>query len=692
MVVGEVIDQAIEHHRAGKLDAAAALYEQVLSGQPGHADANHLLGVICYQRGQYDRAVDLIRRAIAADPSQQVFHNALGLALEQLGQLEEAESSFRAAIELASPEGIAATSAEELSRKTVSDGPGNKGSEVSRKDVGTAQACHNLGRLLSRRGKYGEAVEWLEKAVRLNADHAGAYASLGDSRQSLGRLDLAAAAYQKAVTLDAQQDGAWYGLGCVYSRLGHYAAATGCLMESLKVAPNRAPVHHNLGQSLLKLGRVDEAIDEFHKSVGLGGGDFSLGAIAIAIPGSPNADHRAVLEARRAGARHATAEIRPVMRSVTEGSRQAKGGLLIGYVSSFFHKRNWMKPVWALLNQHDRDRFEVHIFSDAPENEVGPGYHRRESDRYYDTSGLDNRQVAELIQRCGIDVLVDLNGYSDVGRLAMLAYRPAGVIVGWFNMYATTGLEAVDYLIGDEQVIRPEEEAFYSEKILRVAGSYLTFCVDYPVPDVVAPPCVAWGGGVTFGCLASQYKITPQVAGAWAEILKRCPRSRLVIKNAAMKSPANRRYMQEMFAGLGIAPERVGLDGPSEHFEFLKKYDEIDVALDTFPYNGGTTTTEAIWQGVPVVTFYGDRWVARTSASILRAGGLGEFVAKDLQGYIDLAVALGQESTAAQRLAGLRATMRARLAGSPVCDTASFAREMEALYRKIAGVEGARGG
>ena len=235
---------------------------------------------------------------------------------------------------------------------------------------------------------------------------------------------------------------------------------------------------------------------------------------------------------------------------------------------------------------------------------------------------------------------------------------------------------AYDYLIGDDSVIPPEEETFYCEKILRVPGSYLTFEVTYPVPPVADPPCLT-NPAITFGCLASQYKITSEVIAAWSKVLQQVPNSTLLLKNAALGSPGVREFVHDLFELHHISPERVHLEGPSDHYEFLETYGKIDIALDTFPYNGGTTTTEAIWQGVPVVAFSGDRWVARTSASILRTAALGELVGQTLEDYVSLAVNLANSP---DRLCELRRNMRSRLRASPVCDTETFARNMECLY------------
>jgi predicted O-linked N-acetylglucosamine transferase (SPINDLY family) len=264
-------------------------------------------------------------------------------------------------------------------------------------------------------------------------------------------------------------------------------------------------------------------------------------------------------------------------------------------------------------------------------------------------------------------------------RLPLFTLRPAPVVVGWFNMYATTGIPSYDYLIGDDVVIPPEEEKFYCERIVRVPGSYLTFEVSYPVPSVADPPCLA-NGRITFGCLASQYKITEEVIQAWGTILQRVPNSSLILKNGALVSPGTRQFVHGLFERHHVCPNRVRLDGPSDHYQFLETYGEIDIALDTFPYNGGTTTTEAIWQGVPVVTFSGDRWAARTSASILQAAALGELVGQGLEEYISLAISLADSP---ERLLDLRRNMRSQLRDSPVCDTQRFARNMERLYTQM---------
>ena len=409
------------------------------------------------------------------------------------------------------------------------------------------------------------------------------------------------------------------------SRLLQHAAALGARPGALD---------HDLGQALFELGHVDAAIASFRRAACAGDAavrEAALRSIAIVIPGAPQADHQAVLGARRDWA--------PQSAPPRSPTAQHGAKLRIGYVSAFFGLRNWMKPVWGLINHHDRTRFEVHMFSDRSNPTADSGYRDADTDFIHPVHGIDNARLAEIIGSTGIDILVDLNGYSFADRLGLYALRPAPVIIGWFNMFATTAMTTFDWLVGDASVIRPDEEAHYVERIHRLSGSYLAFEVLYPVPPVAPPPSVD-AGYITFGCLGSQHKLTDPVLMAWGRILRAAPTARLFIRNATLEDASSRADLLARLAGEGIDAARVTLAGRAEHLEFLRSYDRIDIALDTFPYNGGTTTTEALWQGVPVLTFDGDRWASRTSRSILLAANLADWVKHDVAEYVQRAVGL----------------------------------------------------
>jgi predicted O-linked N-acetylglucosamine transferase (SPINDLY family) len=341
-----------------------------------------------------------------------------------------------------------------------------------------------------------------------------------------------------------------------------------------------------------------------------------------------------------------------------------------------------MKPVWGVINHHDRSRFEIHLFSGGEIPGLDSGYAGNPLDILHDVRGLSNDDLAARTSSLNIDVLIDLNGYSSQSRLGFLMRRPAPVIIGWFNIYATTGIDAYDYIVGDSVVIPPAEEQFYCERILRVPGSYLAFSVPYPVPDVMPPPRVS-AGHITFGCLCSQYKITDPVVAAWATILRAAPDVKLLLKNAALGNATNQTALLERFARHEIAPDRLLLEGPAPHMEFLKAYNRVDIALDTSPYNGGTTTMEALWQGVPVLSFNGDRWAGRQSCSLLLAAGLDKWCTPDLDSYIECAVNLARSPNTPAELVSLRAMMRARLQSSSACNSAGMCHALETIYLDV---------
>ena len=483
------------------------------------------------------------------------------------------------------------------------------------------------------------------------------------------------------VTDRSSQD--WYVSGCEWLGQGIYPKALVCFKTAAALAPENGAAHHNAGTAAFKLGLTDEAISRFRSSLAAKDSFLSRTSIATLIPGSPAADHAAVLAARRDWFE---THLPPTPTRLRAG-RSAR--LRIGYLSSFFQSPNWMKPVWGLINEHDRQTIDIHLFADCAAA-MCVGYVPDERDTFHDISALSNRDAAARIEQAAIDILVDLNGFSRVTRLAVAAQRPAPIQVAWFNLYATSGMTCFDYLIGDDQVVEPDEEPFYTETIVRVPGSYLTFRVTYPVPDIADPPALT-AGHMTFGCLASQYKITPPVVEAWARILRRSPRAKLLIKNAALAHGANREHLADRFSCHGVTSDRLVFEGPADHCDFLAAYSRIDVALDTFPYNGGTTTSEALWQGVPVLAFRGDRWASRTSTSILVAGGLAEWVASNVDEYVERAVGLANDPLTPERLATARREMRQRLLTSRVCDTHGFARTMEAIYRRLCQVDGALG-
>jgi protein O-GlcNAc transferase len=460
-----------------------------------------------------------------------------------------------------------------------------------------------------------------------------------------------------------------------------YADAVASLTPVVRSRPRSAAAFYDLARAHFALGEIGPATRYLHAACRIGPSLEMRGFLAVVAAFDPAMSHAAVLRCRKAFAAALSRRFarlkadRPARRSNREVLR-------IGYVSSFFHTDNWMKPVWALLDHHDRRKVEVHVFSDSSRGTAARRRAKVGGARFHGIFGLENREAAARIAVQRLDILVDLNGYSKIGRLPIFLARPAPIQAAWFNIFGTTGLDCFDALIGDPWVSRREEERWHTEKLIRLPMSYLTFEVTYPVPEVEPPPCLR-NGFIMFGSLAPLYKLNDQVLSAWAKILKRRPESRLLLANGSLAETGNREHTLARFAALGIGPGRLILAGGAPHREFLRRYGEIDISLDTFPYNGGTTTTESIWQGVPVLTFSGDRWISRTSASILCNAGLEEFVLPDLNAYIEAAVRWGKSTKSVARLCELRSGMRARVRRSSACDGPRLAGEMEEVYREL---------
>ena len=502
-----------------------------------------------------------------------------------------------------------------------------------------------------------DARVWLAEADRL---HHGK------------QFEAAAEHYRQALARDAALFDAWYGLGFAQGRSGEHGAAIEALRRALLLRPEATRLRINLGESLFALGHVSAAVLEYERAAGEGDAetrDLALRNIACIAPGDPAMENPAIMRARRRWAD--SSPVRSVRPDWRPGVKRR-----IGYLSSFFGARNWMKMFMGTINAHDRDRFEVHLISTGDLPSAEAGYHDHPEDRIWEIGDLSNGELAGHIADARLDVLIDLNGYSDLNRLRVLLHRAAPVQLCWNSMYGTTGFAAVDCVIGDSWSIPPEEDQFCVERVRRVPGTYLAFDVFYPVPEVVPPPWTR-NGHVTFGSMMSAYKVTDQVIASWSRILRGVPRAQLLLRNQGLGCGSNRADVLARFAANGVDAARLSLEGGGDHLEFLRTYDRIDIALDAFPYNGGTSTAEALWQGVPLLTFNGDRWAARTSRSILMAAGLGEWVAADQPGFEAMAIGLG---LAPHGLAAIRDGLRAKVAASQACNTDALCRALEAIY------------
>jgi len=485
-----------------------------------------------------------------------------------------------------------------------------------------------------------------------------------------GAIDL----YRQLVAGQSGSFEAWYGLAAASATVGEWGDALAAYERALDIRPFDAGLKINQAEAMLALGHVTDAVHGYRFAVARGEAPLramALRNLACIAPGDPALDNSKILEIRRAWAAQQAGTLNAGRPHRKRGPRR----LRIAYYGAFFAERNWMKMYMGVLNAHDRSRFEVNLIVDGDLPSAASGYLDRDEDRIWQVSGVPNDELARHIEAAEIDVLIDLNGYSHKSRLPLLVHRAAPLQIAWNGMYGTTGFPHVDVLIADDAVLPESEEGHYTERIYRVRHTYLPFNVFYETPEVAPPPSVR-NGYITFGSLNSAYKLTQQTLDIWSQLLRQIPSGRLLLRNSVLDGASNRLDLISRFANLGVGSDRLTLLGKADHQEFLRTYDEIDIALDVFPYNGGTTTAEALWQGVPVVTFNGDRWAGRTSRSILNAAGLSEWVGDDVSGFIEIARGLVDAD-----LASIRLRQRQKIATSPACDVTSLCRELETLYR-----------
>jgi predicted O-linked N-acetylglucosamine transferase (SPINDLY family) len=353
--------------------------------------------------------------------------------------------------------------------------------------------------------------------------------------------------------------------------------------------------------------------------------------------------------------------------------------LRIGYLSPDMRVHPVSTFFEPIIANHDRERFEIHCYSTTEAPDEVTQRLRAHAGHWHECAGRPDKWLAEQIHADGIQILVDLAGHTSGNRAAVLRAKPAPIQALFIGYPGTTGMPEVDYLIADGRVCPPEHDALYTEKVARLAGSFWCFRPPDAAPEPAAAP-LARNGYVTFGSYNAAQKISDHTVQLWAGVLQAVPRSRLLLKSLSFADERLRTRFKRRFIDAGIAAERLEMLPPDDRRQFYREYRHLDIALDPVPYNGGTTTCEALWMGVPVIARRGDLFRGRMAAAILEIIGLPELAADTPEGYISAAVRLADDPA---RLAALHAGLRDRVASSPLCDGARAARELEQAYMQM---------
>jgi predicted O-linked N-acetylglucosamine transferase (SPINDLY family) len=540
-----------------------------------------------------------------------------------------------------------------------------------------AEAWHLLGHVLDLRRNAQGAIDALERATRLAPENADALYSLGTAHRAAGEEPRAIEIFDRVRQLRPEWYAPWLTLGHLYAARDFVDLAEDMYRRALALAPELAETNYNFGNLLLRCGLADEAIIHYRKALELNPRFVSaysnfLCALNYSDGHSPEAIRDAHFEFE---VRYAKALAR---REQHSPARTDPARLRVGYVSPDLRNHAVGRLVEPALKHHDRERFVVHCYSDVTEPDARTERFRGYASAWRDIASMSDDAAAEMIRRDEIDILVDLTGHTRDHRLLVFARKPAPVQVTWIGYPNTTGMSAMDYRITDHHADPPgATEHLHSERLLRLPEIYLPF--EAPEEAIApGPPPSLSRGYVTFGSFNSMTKVSGATIRLWAGVLRAVPGSRLMM--ITVPEGRTRARLQEAFARQGIVAGRLDLRGRLTHQEFLRAHVDTDVALDTYPYHGTTTTAHTLWMGVPLITLAGSTHVSRVGVSMLANAGLSDLAAATEEEYVRGAIGLVRDTA---RLQALRAGLRQRMEATPMMDGARFTRALEAAYSSI---------
>ena len=540
-----------------------------------------------------------------------------------------------------------------------------------------AGAYNNLGTLLMLQGQYAEALINFINVVSLEPKVFIGHCNIGNVLRLQNRLDDAAIHIRHAIALEPKNAQLHLNFALLLKDLGELESSAAETKKALQLRPDLVDAYLNLGHIRFLQGELSESIELRRKALKLNPKHaeaesalyFSMHYLAEYSPDD-------LLVAAQNWVAHHTSLERLLPKPGNSPDPQRR--LRIGYVSGDFCGHPVACFIEPVLAHHDKSQYEVYCYYNNNKYDAITERLQRYADHWRLVAGASDEKLAQQIRDDAIDILIDLSGHTDRNRLLTFALKPAPVQATWIGAPATTGLPSMDYIIADRFAISPEEERYYAEKVVRLPNAYECFSPpEYPIEPGPLPAFTA--GKVTFGCFNNPAKVSKTVIACWSKLLRAIPEAQLIFKYKAYGDTGVHKRFHSLFAEQGIEKERIKLFGYSPRDEFLAAYHEVDIALDPFPYNGGLTTLESLWMGVPVLTLRGDRFVSH-SRSILMNIGLGECVAGTEDEYVNKAVNLASDLP---RLATLRSELRSQLLNSPLCNGSGFTRDLEAAYRTM---------
>ncbi len=662
--------------RAGEAEAAMAQYRRVLDLNPDRPEALVGLAVLLLGAGEPARAQPLLLRCCGLRPDDAEAWDALGIALSATGDAALAESAFGKAQALR-PHSVSIA----LRRAGAAFAAGSQDGELARLEQALAADPVNpalltaRGVMLDRKGRAAEAAEALEIAAELAPDAPVVAAALAIALLHAGAFAAAIPALRRAVALAPQDPNLRNDLAAALNRVHRYREARELLQTLIAEHGEQPPFLCNLVNALVSLGEQAAGVALARRAALLAPAQSlpwrTLANALVYQDGTASAE---LTHATRQAAALLPRTLPPLPRGAMDPERKLRVGILSAALRT--HPVGWLTV--AGFEALDRAQFELVCFGQPPSEDSFQRRFQAAASGWHSVTRMSASEIAALVRRERIDVLIELGGWGEQGMLGVCAERAAPVQIKWVGMQsASTGVAEIDWMLTDRWETPDGCEPLYRERLLRLSDGYACYSPSPLAPDVAPLPALA-NGFITFGCFNNLAKITPETIACWAAILRAVPDSRLLLKAHQFNDKATAAALCRAFADHGVDPLRLILRGSSTHRGQLLQHLDVDVMLDPFPYSGGLTTCEALWMGVPVVTLPGQTFAARHSASHLCNTGLEQFVAADMADYQAIARRWAADPTG---LAALRAGLRGQMRASPLCDARRFGASLGAALR-----------
>lgn len=703
------LSQAVWLFERGRLAEAAAQCAKVLQAQPRNFEAVYFLGLVRGNQGRLAEAAQCFEKAVALDPQSFAAHRNLGVALGGLGRHDAAVASFETALSLKPGDaqthndlGVVFAGMHRFDRAIASF-------ETALALAPAAiDALNNLGAALSALNRDEEAIASFERMVALRPGDADAHNNLGAVLSRTKRYEPAIRSFQRALAIEGDHVDAQNGLGVAFAATGRYDAALACFERASALRPDHAEAPVNAVNALKSLKRYDAALARCEAVLAARPDDAGALTLCAALrrhlcdwrtldqidgrvidhvqtgrgailpfvfltladdPALQLACARRYWSSRKIAARPLAA------RPSGDGRK-----LRLGYLSADFHEHATARLAAELFERHDRTQFEVFAFSSGPDDASAMRRRLEKAfDHFVDIRNDGDDRAARRIHEHDIDILVDLKGHTEDGRLEILARRPAPVQVHYLGYPGTIGVDFIDYMLVDRFIVPPGSEQYFAEKLVYLPGSYQvndrlrTIAENAPARAECGLP----ERGFVFCCFNNSYKIAAPVFALWMRLLTAVSGSVLWL---LADNEAAAENLRREAAAHGIDPARLVFAPRLPLAQHLARHRWADLFLDTMPVNAHTTASDALWAGLPIVTCAGRSFVARVAGSLLHALGLAELVTEDLAAYERLALALAQQP---ERLAALKEHLGAARQESPLFDASRTCRYIEAAYREM---------